>query len=170
LPIIRIIEGSGGGGSVKTIETTGRANLPGRVGSNLPYYYTTANLGRVPVVALGLGQLPVAGLPANLLALPLAGPPMLLGAVGALLAPAVPPAASLADRLADPFLVALLAVARWCAALPGGSVALHGPARLAPMAVVGLLVLLARRRRRGLAVGSRDGNHVGTRGGHARPR
>jgi acetyl-CoA carboxylase carboxyltransferase component len=60
LPIIRIIEGSGGGGSVKTIETAGRANLPGRVGSNLPYYYTTANLGQVPVVALGLGS--VAGL------------------------------------------------------------------------------------------------------------
>jgi acetyl-CoA carboxylase carboxyltransferase component len=60
LPIVRIIEGSGGGGSVKTIETTGRANLPGRVGSNLPYYYTTANLGHVPVVALGLGS--VAGL------------------------------------------------------------------------------------------------------------
>src|ERR1700756_710869 len=56
LPIIRIIEGSGGGGSVKTIETTGRANLPGRVGSNLPYWYTTENLGRVPVVALGLGS------------------------------------------------------------------------------------------------------------------
>src|SRR5258707_7588285 len=56
LPIVRIIEGSGGGGSVKTIETTGRANLPGRVGSNLPYYYTTAHLGRVPVVALGLGS------------------------------------------------------------------------------------------------------------------
>ena len=32
LPIIRIIEGSGGGGSVKTIETTGAANLPGGVG------------------------------------------------------------------------------------------------------------------------------------------
>src|SRR5437763_12142512 len=60
LPIVRIIEGSGGGGSVKTIETTGRANLPGRVGSNLPYYYTTTNLGLVPVVALGLGS--VAGL------------------------------------------------------------------------------------------------------------
>ncbi len=29
LPIVRIIEGSGGGGSVKTIETTGRSNLPG---------------------------------------------------------------------------------------------------------------------------------------------
>jgi len=60
LPIVRIIEGSGGGGSVKTIETTGRANLPGRVGSNLPYYYTTTNMGLVPVVALGLGS--VAGL------------------------------------------------------------------------------------------------------------
>jgi acetyl-CoA carboxylase carboxyltransferase component len=60
LPIIRIIEGSGGGGSVKTIETTGRANLPGRVNSALPYYFTTTNLGLVPVVGLGLGS--VAGL------------------------------------------------------------------------------------------------------------
>src|SRR5260370_11195207 len=58
LPLIRIIEGSGGGGSVKTIETQRRANLPGRVGSNLPYYYTTANLGQVPVVALGLRSVP----------------------------------------------------------------------------------------------------------------
>ena len=32
LPIIRVIEGSGGGGSVKTIETRGAANLPGGVG------------------------------------------------------------------------------------------------------------------------------------------
>src|SRR6478735_4206383 len=60
LPIVRIIEGSGGGGSVKTIETSGRANLPGRVGSNLPYYFTTTNMGLVPVIALGLGS--VAGL------------------------------------------------------------------------------------------------------------
>ena len=34
LPIIRIIEGSGGGGSVKTIETKGAANLPGGIGGN----------------------------------------------------------------------------------------------------------------------------------------
>jgi acetyl-CoA carboxylase carboxyltransferase component len=60
LPIVRIIEGSGGGGSVKTIETTGRANLPGGVGSTLGYHYVTANLAVVPVVALGLGS--VAGL------------------------------------------------------------------------------------------------------------
>ncbi len=66
LPILRIIEGSGGGGSVKTIETTRRANLPGRIGTTLYYYHTTANLGIVPVVALGLGS--VAGLGAARLA------------------------------------------------------------------------------------------------------
>ena len=50
LPIIRIIEGSGGGGSVKTIETKGAANLPGGVGGTRWYWYTTANMARVPVV------------------------------------------------------------------------------------------------------------------------
>ena len=66
LPIVRIIEGSGGGGSVKTIETTGRANLPGRVGGTQGYYFATVNLGTIPVVALGLGS--VAGLGAARLA------------------------------------------------------------------------------------------------------
>src|ERR1700759_4743243 len=60
LPIIRVIEGSGGGGSVKTIETRGAANLPGGVGGTRWYAYTTANMARVPVVGLGLGS--VAGL------------------------------------------------------------------------------------------------------------
>ena len=60
LPIIRIIEGSGGGGSVKTIETKGRANLPGQVGETRAYWLMTNNLGVVPVVGLGLGS--VAGL------------------------------------------------------------------------------------------------------------
>ena len=66
LPIIRIIEGSGGGGSVKTIETKGAANLPGGVGGTRWYRFTTENLSRVPVVALGLGS--VAGLGAARLA------------------------------------------------------------------------------------------------------
>src|SRR5438874_8070174 len=66
LPIIRIIEGSGGGGSVKTIETTGRANLPGQVGQTQGFYMMTANLPVVPVVGLGLGS--VAGLGAARLA------------------------------------------------------------------------------------------------------
>ncbi len=59
LPIVRIIEGSGGGGSVKTIETSGRANLPGGVGASGNHYMLN-NMNIVPVVALGLGS--VAGL------------------------------------------------------------------------------------------------------------
>ncbi len=66
LPIIRLIEGSGGGGSVKTIETKGAANLPGGIGGTRWYAYTTSNLARVPVAALGLGS--VAGLGAARLA------------------------------------------------------------------------------------------------------
>lgn len=66
LPIIRVIEGSGGGGSVKTIETRGAANLPGGIGGTMGFYFTTTNLSRVPVVGLGLGS--VAGLGAARLA------------------------------------------------------------------------------------------------------
>ena len=67
VPIIRIIEGSGGGGSVKTIETTGHANLPGGLGeSSAAFQLLADNLGNIPVVALGLGS--VAGLGAARLA------------------------------------------------------------------------------------------------------
>ena len=66
LPIIRIIEGSGGGGSVKTIETKGAANLPGGIGGTRWYRYTIENMAHVPVVSLGLGS--VAGLGAARLA------------------------------------------------------------------------------------------------------
>ena len=96
----------------------------------------------VPAIAIALGPVSLAGLPANLLGLPLAGGPMLLGVVAAAAAPVAPWAATLACRLADPFLLALVAVARWAARLPVGSVTLGGPARAAP-AVVALLVLAA---------------------------
>jgi acetyl-CoA carboxylase carboxyltransferase component len=62
LPLIRLVEGSGGGGSVKTIETTGRANVPGVDG----WEWVVENMGTVPRVALGLGS--VAGLGAAHLA------------------------------------------------------------------------------------------------------
>jgi ComEC/Rec2-related protein len=102
----------------------------------------------VPALALTFGSVSLAGLPANLLGLPLAGGPMLLGVVAAATAPVAPWAATLACRLADPFLLALIAVARWAAGLPGGSVALAGPARAAPVAVVLLGLLAVARRRR----------------------
>jgi acetyl-CoA carboxylase carboxyltransferase component len=62
LPLVRMVEGSGGGGSVKTIETTGRANVPGVAG----WETVVANMATVPRVALGLGS--VAGLGAAHLA------------------------------------------------------------------------------------------------------
>jgi acetyl-CoA carboxylase carboxyltransferase component len=62
LPLIRLVEGSGGGGSVKTIETTGRANVPALDG----WEWVVASIGTVPRVALGLGS--VAGLGAAHLA------------------------------------------------------------------------------------------------------
>jgi acetyl-CoA carboxylase carboxyltransferase component len=62
LPLVRMVEGSGGGGSVKTIETTGRANVPGVAGWDV----VVNNMGTIPRVALGLGS--VAGLGAAHLA------------------------------------------------------------------------------------------------------
>src|SRR5262245_61752729 len=62
LPLVRLVEGSGGGGSVKTIETDGRANVPGVSG----WETVVDNMGTVPRVALGLGS--VAGLGAAHLA------------------------------------------------------------------------------------------------------
>ncbi len=56
LPIVRLVEGTGGGGSVKTIESTGHTYLPSMIG----WDYVVSNLATVPVVSLGLG--PVAGL------------------------------------------------------------------------------------------------------------
>ena len=62
MPLIRLVEGSGGGGSVKTIETTGRANVPGLKG----FEWVVGNMSTVPTVSLGLGS--VAGLGAAYMA------------------------------------------------------------------------------------------------------
>ena len=59
LPLIRMIEGTGGGGSVRTLEMAGYTYIPEIPG----WEVMTANLSQVPVVAMGLG--PVAGLGAG---------------------------------------------------------------------------------------------------------
>ena len=56
LPLIRIIEGTGGGGSVKSLDTESRTYIPANPG----WDWVVSNLSTVPVIALGLG--PVAGL------------------------------------------------------------------------------------------------------------
>ncbi len=56
LPLIRMIDGTGGGGSVKQLTTNARTYVPANPG----WEWVVANLATVPVVALALG--PVAGL------------------------------------------------------------------------------------------------------------
>ena len=56
LPIVRLVEGTGGGGSVKSLESDGYTYVPGNPG----WDWVVANMGQVPVVSLALG--PVAGL------------------------------------------------------------------------------------------------------------
>jgi acetyl-CoA carboxylase carboxyltransferase component len=89
LPIVRLIEGTGGGGSVKTLETAGHTYVPVNPG----WDYVVGNLSTVPVVAAGLG--PVAGLGAARLCVAhlsilvedtaqlfVAGPPVVRSGVG----------------------------------------------------------------------------------------
>jgi len=89
LPIVRLVEGTGGGGSVKSLERTGHTYVPVNPG----WDYVVDNLSVVPVVAAGLG--PVAGLGAARLAashlsvlvagtaqLFVAGPPVVKSGVG----------------------------------------------------------------------------------------
>src|SRR3954469_11511908 len=56
IPVVRLIDGSGGGGSVKSLETTGYTYIPANPG----WEWVVANLATVPVVSLALGS--VAGL------------------------------------------------------------------------------------------------------------
>ncbi len=56
MPLVRLVDGTGGGGSVKTLETMGHTYVPFIPGWEL----AVENLSRVPVVAAALG--PVAGL------------------------------------------------------------------------------------------------------------
>ena len=56
IPIVRLIEGTGGGGSVKSLDMDSRTYIPGNPGWN----WVVDNLSTIPVIALALG--PVAGL------------------------------------------------------------------------------------------------------------
>ena len=59
MPLVRLVEGTGGGGSVKSLEKMGYTYVPEVPGWEL----MVENLSQIPVVALGLG--PVAGLGAG---------------------------------------------------------------------------------------------------------
>src|SRR5258708_33957535 len=55
LPIIRIIEGSGRGGSGKTLEAKRRGDVPARIGRPRPHREHTAPMARAPLVRHGRG-------------------------------------------------------------------------------------------------------------------
>ncbi|HEY0631945.1 MAG TPA: carboxyl transferase domain-containing protein [Thermoleophilaceae bacterium] len=89
MPLVRLVDGTGGGGSVKSLETMGFTYVPFVPGWDL----TVENLSRVPVVAAALG--PVAGLGAarvvashfsvivrGLAQMFVAGPPVVAAAMG----------------------------------------------------------------------------------------
>jgi acetyl-CoA carboxylase carboxyltransferase component len=56
IPLVRLVDGTGGGGSVRSLETEGRTYVPFNPG----WEWVVDNLAQVPVVALALGS--VAGL------------------------------------------------------------------------------------------------------------
>jgi acetyl-CoA carboxylase carboxyltransferase component len=89
VPLVRLVDGTGGGGSVKTLETMGFSYVPPLPGFEL----VVENLSRVPVVAAALG--PCAGLGAARVVLShfsvivagsaqlfVAGPPVVAAAMG----------------------------------------------------------------------------------------
>lgn len=89
VPLIRLVDGTGGGGSVKTLETMGFSYVPPLPG----FEWAVENLSRVPVVAAALG--PCAGLGAVRVTLShfsvivrgsaqlfVAGPPVVAAAMG----------------------------------------------------------------------------------------
>jgi competence protein ComEC len=104
-----------------------------------------ATLATAPLVSFHFGAVPVAGLIANLLALPAVAPAMWLGMVKAALglgSDAFPPANDLAQLLGPPTrlpLAYLESLAERCADLPGGRLALPLGSPLAVCAAYGLL-------------------------------
>jgi competence protein ComEC len=126
-----------------------------------------AALATAPLVSFHFGAVPVAGLIANLLALPAVAPAMWLGMVKAALgiaAIAFPPADSLAELLGPPArlpLAYLERLAERCADLPGGrlTLPLDSPAAvIAAYAVViagafAIRAFLRKSRRQGIAGG-----------------
>ena len=105
-----------------------------------------AQLGTLPLLVATFGGVPVASVPANLLAVPAAGPLMVWGITAGLVAGVVPPGAGWLLHLPTSALTSWLAwVASWAAALPLGEVgAPHG----AVLALAALFVVA--RHRRGL--------------------
>ncbi len=107
-----------------------------------------ATVATAPLLAYHFGSVPLAGLAANLLALPAVAPAMWLGMVKAALGvvgPLLPGSDRLAELLGPPTHIAIAyldALAERCATLPGGSVQLPLHSRASVIAAYGALTAL----------------------------
>jgi competence protein ComEC len=109
-----------------------------------------AQLAVAPIVVRTFGGVPVAALPANVLAAPAAAPVMVWGATGGVVAGAVGGGVATALQLPTRVLLAWIrAVSATAGRLPLGEL---GAAHLAVLAVAGCVVLAERAPRRGRAV------------------
>lgn len=117
-----------------------------------------AQLACTPVLVLAFGQLTPYAVPANLLAAPAVGPATVVGVCAAVLSAVSVSMAAMLARLAAVPTVAIGAVARVFAALPGAGLRVSGIVNeVVVLAVVGAplaLVLMRRRRRAGVGVGT----------------
>ncbi|MDQ3305735.1 MAG: ComEC/Rec2 family competence protein, partial [Actinomycetota bacterium] len=103
-----------------------------------------AQIGVAPVLVPVFGGLPLASVPANLLAVPAAGPLMVWGLTAGLAAGVLGPPADAVLHLPTSWLLGWVAgVARWAAALPLGRI--EAP-HLVALVVVAVVVVLAGRR------------------------
>jgi competence protein ComEC len=100
-----------------------------------------AQIATAPVTASGFGQISLVGPLANGLLLPLLGPIMAVGGLGALAGTLVPPLGHLALLPVYPLLVVFIAAVRWLASLPLAALSLGQPSLTAILAYYLLLAL-----------------------------
>ena len=108
-----------------------------------------AQIATAPITAAGFGQISLVGPLANGLLLPLLGPIMALGGLGALVGTVVAPVGHPVLLLVYPLLVVFIVVVRWLASLPLAALSLGQPSVLAALAYYLLFAMTARLLTRG---------------------
>jgi len=132
--------------------------LPGPAWLTLPLSVTLgAQVATAPLLARYFGGVPLAAVPANLLAGPVAGAAMIYGMAGGVVAGVLgeligPAPAALVHVPTGLLLWWLAGVARWAADLPLGQVGFPAAVLLAALAVIGAAVSARAARRRGTTV------------------
>lgn len=119
-----------------------RGFMPGRV-ADLVGLAAGAGLTTAPVLALHFGRLSLVGLALNVIAVPLAGPVVVVALAAIFAGAVVAPVGSLLAAIAGVGAAALLAMARVAAAVPGGAVNVSAASAVPLLAVPTAVPLVA---------------------------